>query len=272
MLLQQAIPSVQVRNLLEEVKGLAISANQRGNAVREPYYHVDSFKVDRIFRLSTAFDELIDHPSYFGRIVSLMGTHIQIMGAEFFVRGPANTAITAFHTDLGPGLQRFMGDNINPFLSIKVQIFLTDVSQHNSGNFALMRGSHRWMVETKDPLCYISKVNRNIGPHGELPDKSYQVCARPGDVLLFPHSLWHAVAPNRTENTRLSVTLRYGQTCLRPLDRFDPILAEPSRKLTKRQRRLLGDFGEGDSNPYRPSDQDNIILYGQDSRHSAEVD
>ncbi len=78
-------------------------------------------------------------------------------------------------------------------------------------------------------------------------------------MLLFPNTLWHAVAPNRSGRTRFSIALRYGQIALRPLERFDPVLTDPARKLTARQRRLLGDFGADEPNPYRPLRQDEII-------------
>jgi Phytanoyl-CoA dioxygenase (PhyH) len=262
LLLRSAISSRDVASLLAEVDRLVRAANSMGAVLREPYYHEGSYKLVRILRLSTAFDHLIDHPRYFGKLVSLIGSHIQLMGTEIFVRGAAKETITGFHTDLGPGLQKILPDSDNPFLQIKAQLFLTDLSEPDSSNFALIPGSHRTRVTDSNELCMIDHLNRQIGPDGDLPEGALQVLAKPGDVLLFPHSLWHAVAPNRTRRTRYSITLRYGQIALRPLERFDPILADNSRIFTARQRRLLGDFGEEGSGPYRPASQDAIIYGG----------
>jgi hypothetical protein len=43
------------------------------------------------------------------------------------------------------------------------------------------------------------------------------------------------------------------------MERFDPILADPSRELTPRQRRLLGDLGDTNPSPYRPSGQHELM-------------
>ena len=115
-------------------------------------------------------------------------------------------------------------------------------------------------VTNSNALCMINDLNDRIGADGRLPSGIVQILAKPGDVLLFPHSLWHAVAPNRTKRTRYSIILRYGLTALRPFERFDSVLADDSRSLTIRQRRVLGDFGSENPSPYRPLNQDEVIL------------
>ncbi|WP_041802101.1 phytanoyl-CoA dioxygenase family protein [Rhodopseudomonas palustris] len=267
LLLRSAVPMADAAFFLGEVDRLVREANNIGAVLREPYYHEGSYKLTRILRLSTAFDQLVDHPGYFGKLVCLIGSHIQLMGSEIFVRGAAQGTITGFHTDLGAGLQKILPTDQNAFLQIKAQIFLTDLSVPDCSNFALIPGSHRMRVADSNELCMINDVNRQIGPDGSLPAQAMQVLARPGDVLLFPHSLWHAVAPNRSGRTRYSITLRYGQMALRPFERFDPILADHGRKLTPRQRRLLGDLGEEGASPYRPRFQDEIMC--RDEQHSS---
>jgi hypothetical protein len=260
LLLRSVIPPAEVAELLAEVDRLVREANETGKALREPYYHEASYKLVRIHRLSAAFDKLIDHPGYFGKLVSAIGTHLQLMGGEIFVRGTAPGTITGFHTDLGPGLQQVLPDDHNAFLQVKAQIFLTDLSSPDASNFALIPGSHRRRVTDSDDLCMIKELNRQMGANGDLPPGTHQVLAKPGDVLLFPHTLWHAVAPNRSGRTRYSITLRYGQVALRPFERFDPVLTDTSRALTPRQRRLLGDFGLENPTAYRPHLQDELIL------------
>src|SRR5690606_9836810 len=85
--LPSVIPPAEVRTILVEVERLVAEANATNSTLHEKYYNKNSYKLQRIFRLTNAFDHLIDHPSYIGKIVSLMGTHIQLMDAEIFVRG-----------------------------------------------------------------------------------------------------------------------------------------------------------------------------------------
>lgn len=259
LLLRSALTRAEVTPLLAEVDRLVAEAAETGGAFHEDYYHKDSYKLGRALRLSSAFDGLIDHPSYFGKLVALMGPYIQLMGSEIFVRGAADEAITGFHTDLGPGMQQWVYTDGSPFLEIKTQVFLTDLSAPDSSNFALFPGSHRKTVPDSNFFCLIDSINAQIGPRGELPDGAIQILAEPGDVLLFPHNLWHSVAPNRSGRTRYSVSFRYGQLALRPLERFDPVLTDPARSMTPRQRRLLGDLGEETPSPYRPAKQLEII-------------
>lgn len=261
LLLKSVIPPSEVASLFAEVTRLVNESESIGAVLREAIYHENSYRLLRALRMSPAFDYLIDYPGYFGKLVSLIGSHIQLMGTEIFVRGAAHETITNFHTDLGLGMQQVLPDNENLFLQIKIQIFLTDLSAPDSGNFVLVPGSHRVRVTDTNEHSMVNDMNRRIGPNGELPENALQILAEPGDVLFFPHTLWHAVAPNRSGRTRYSMVFRYGQLALRPFERFDPVLNDASRTLTMRQRRLLCDFGVDNPGTYRPSGQDELI-YG----------
>lgn len=267
LLLKSVLPRSEVKSLRAEVTRLADNAHSMGAVLPEEHYvsNENSYRLFRILRMSSAFDYLIDHPGYFGKLVSLIGPHIQLMAGEIFVRGDSFETITRFHTDLGGGMQQILPNDENAFLQIKIQIFLTDLSAPDSSNFVLVPKSHRMRVTDSDEFCMVHEINRKIAPDGALPANSLQVLAKPGDVLLFTHTLWHAVAPNRSGRTRYSIMLRYGQLALRPFERFDPVLNDPGRKLTQRQRRVLGDLGMGSPGPYRPQNQDEII-YGHDVR------
>jgi hypothetical protein len=262
LLVRSVLTQDEIATYLHEVDALVAQAVENGQTVREAIYHRNSYKVDRALRRSRVFDRLIDHPGYFGRIVSVMGPYIQLMGTEIFVRGSADETITGFHTDLGPGMRHMVCTDLTPWLEIKAQVFLTDLSTPDSSNFALIPRSHRRAAPEADELCMIDSLNRQLGPRGELPRDALQVLASPGDVLIFPHTLWHSVAPNRSGRTRYSIAFRYGQLALRPLERFDPVLTDPTRDLTPRQRRLLGDLGDHQPSPYRPLQQESLILGG----------
>ena len=69
-----------------------------------------------------------------------------------------------------------------------------------------------------------------------------QLCVKAGDVVIFPHSLWHGAAPNRTRRARKTLIYCYNQMCLRPYD-FEKATPELLERCTPRQRRLLGDLG-----------------------------
>jgi len=269
--LRGVFPEPEVARLRAEVLRLEGEAERLGALLPEEQYvsNENSYRLFRILRLSTEFDSLIDHPGYFGKMVSLIGPHLQLMGTEIFVRGESHPNITNFHTDLGPGFQQILPTADNAFLQVKMQIFLTDLPRPNGGNFVVVPGSHLVRVTDSDDFCKVNVINREFGPEDDFPERARQILTAPGDVVMFAHTLWHAVAPNRSGRVRYSIALRYGQLGLRPLERFDPVLSDPRRNLTARQRRVLGDLGDDSPGAYRPTNQDAIIYGSDDRRRSA---
>ncbi len=244
----------QVETLKAHVQDIVQDALATKTELREAVYHSGSFKVDNALKRSNVFDFLIDHPKVFGKLVSIIGNHIQLMGSEIFVRGPSEQAITGFHTDLGEAMQQILPTQDNLMIQVKAQFFLTDLSTPDTSNFVVIPGSHRQRVPTPNVDCMVDHIN-----DGTVPKNARQILAKPGDVVIFPWTLWHAVGPNRTDRTRFSVTLRYGQLALRSIEDFDPVLREEGRMLTARQRRVLGDVGPAPSSYWKPARQHEVI-------------
>lgn len=181
-------------------------------------------------------DYFLDHPKMIGPLVSLFGLGVQILGTEIFVRSMFDEALEDWHTDGGEYLQRVRLRPGSRDLQLKAQIFLTDTTNPETGNFMLIPGSQHQMPQETIATCYIEELNSPWREH-VMPPNAITVLAAPGDVLFFPYSLWHAVAPNRGW-PRKTFIFRYGQLWHR-----------------------LGDFGE---NPhptdfYKPADQQEIM-------------
>lgn len=203
-------------------------------------------------------DGLIDHPSVFGKILGLLGPYLQLLGSEIFYRYPAEEPLVAFHTDQGPSL-RHATPNARE-IQLKAQFFLTDVTTPNSGNFTVAPGSHRTGFPGK--IDYHNVAD----PH--------QILAAAGDVVLFPLTLGHSVAPNTTDTTRVSVVLRYGQLFCRPVDYWTTPEESVLARQTPRRRRLLGDLGART----RPGDVYGVIpdqlevIYADDWRDTIQAE
>ena len=105
------------------------------------------------------------------------------------------------------------------------------------------------------------RVPRLRHPEGEDPPGAVQLIVEAGDVAIFPHNLWHSVAPNLGDSVRRSVTFRYGQMWCRPYD-YEKVPAEVLARLSPRRRRLLGDMGADyhATDYYKPHDQLEVML------------
>lgn len=207
-------------------------------------------------------DYFLDHPNMIGPLVSLLGLSVQILGTEIFRRSVLDEAMDDWHTDGGEYLQRVRLAPGSRDLQLKAQVFVTDTTEAESGNFMLIPGSHHKLPGETIPTCYIEELN---GPWraGVVPAGAVMIRAEPGDVLFFPYSLWHAVARNRRQ-VRKTFIFRYGHLWHRPHD----YLAQPRHildRMSPRLRRMFGDLGEHPhpTEFYKPSDQDKVMAHGR---------
>ncbi|MEA2720297.1 MAG: hypothetical protein QOJ39_2161 [Candidatus Eremiobacteraeota bacterium] len=192
-----------------------------------------AYKIAQAVTTTDALDALLDHPAVLPLLVALMGPFLQVLGTEIFVRTPGTDSepLVKWHSDGGTSLAHTLPNDADPVLQLKAQFFLTDCSEEDSGNLMCVPGSHR-LIFPEDDAPFVA------------PASALQLTVRPGDVLLFPWSLWHAVAPNRHGRVRKSVTIRYGPLWARPYD-YERLPDDVMRRLTPRRRRLFGDLGAG---------------------------
>tara|TARA_A100001037_G_scaffold158154_1_gene142514 strand:- start:12 stop:812 length:801 start_codon:yes stop_codon:yes gene_type:complete len=217
-----------------------------------------AFTIIQTVEQSPAFDSLIDHPGTFGVILDLMGPYLQVMGTQIYVRYAKEDMLSNWHTDAGPSLRDIRVEPDSRPLNFKIQYFLTDIPEENRANFCLVPGSHREYF----PEGGLS--------NGEWPENGIQMIAEAGDAAIFPHNLWHGVAPHDGDNVRRSVTFRYGQMWSRPYD-YEKVPEEVLDRMTPRQRRLMGDMGDGytATDYFKPKDQLEVVLEGIDLEEPA---
>jgi ectoine hydroxylase-related dioxygenase (phytanoyl-CoA dioxygenase family) len=205
--------------------------------------------VRNILPESQVFIDLIDPKETFGLVLDLVGPYIQLSMAQALVRTPDRKGSGYVHADGGQAMTRIRVTETSLPLQIKLQYFLTDVRGKDRGNFALFPGSQ---------LRPFPNGGGRISP--DTPGV-VQLEAKAGDVAIFPHALWHGVAPNRGNRARKSLIYCYSQMCFRPFD-FDEHSDKTLDRCTPRQRRLLGDLG-ADWRPgayfYGPKDQVKVM-------------
>jgi ectoine hydroxylase-related dioxygenase (phytanoyl-CoA dioxygenase family) len=227
LVLEQVLSTSEVRRLLGDVERLRRDSRRRAALTHETDAHWES---RNIVDESAAFRSLIDHRYTFNLIVALLGPFIQLGMAQAHVRATNLRFGGYIHTD-GGVMNRVRMVRGGVPLQLKVEYFLTDLLQSNSGNFVCVPGTHR------TPLPEGRAVS--VRSRGAV-----QLRVRAGDAVVFDSALWHGAAPNRRRAERKSLIYGYQQMFLRPYD-YDVPSQVLLTRCTPRQRRLVGDLGSG---------------------------
>jgi hypothetical protein len=175
---------------------------------------------------------LIDHPSAFPLVWSVLGWNVHIYHSHLDVHPPIRAPQRfrfEWHQDGGRQNRELDGEP-RPRMSVKLAYWLSDVSRPGRGNLKVVPGSHTW--------------NRIDGPPRrdiEWPDpqNAVEVCARPGDAVFFDRRLWHARTINRSDITRKAIFFGYTLRWVAIRDQDASALADPDVSPVRRQ--LLGD-------------------------------
>ena len=175
---------------------------------------------------------LIDHPSTFPLVWSVLGWNVHIYHSHLDVHPPIRAPQPfrfEWHQDGGRQNRELDGEP-RPRMSVKLAYWLSDVSGPGRGNLKVVPGSHTW--------------NRIDGPPRrdiEWPDppNAVEVCARPGDAVFFDRRLWHARSINRSDITRKAIFFGYTLRWVAIRDQAASALADPDLSPVRRQ--LLGD-------------------------------
>lgn len=174
-----------------------------------------------------AFLELMEWPSTFPLAVRFLGHWNLQLTTSHLIMVPPNPEQrnTGWHDDGGKPF--FAVDGIRPFMSLKVGFFLTDLLAGDMGSLMVVPGSHRvsgrpaWDQGARDPQGAV------------------ELKVRAGSAVIFQQGVWHAGAPNLSEQTRIILYYGYGTRLLRPID-YDRMPQEILDKCTPIGRQLLG--------------------------------
>ena len=145
------------------------------------------------------FVKLIDHPVTFPIVLELMAPCILLGMSEVIVRPPDLEGKGILHTDGGQALRQIRVTDYSLPLQIKIQYFLTDLHNTDSGNFTIVPGSH------KRPF---PESGFKEGPY--LVD-AVQLCVNAGDAAIFSHALWHGFVANKSADTHKTLIYCYVQ-------------------------------------------------------------
>lgn len=198
--------------------------------------------------------ELLDHPSVFPLVWSVLGWNIHVCHSHVNVHPtlpPSTAPRWRWHQD-GSRQCIDLETDLPPRMSVFVSYWLSDLSVPGRGNFTLIPGSHRrkWLPGPPDPTV----------PWPE-PEGAIELTANPGDAVLFDRRLWHTRSDNHSAITRKAVFFGYTFRWIYPRDDVDAIEWELwYDQLSPIRKQLLGG-GAGTGDDQWGMHPDDVPLY-----------
>ena len=240
-LVEDALSASEVENLLDLV-------DERCRHFRDERQLPDDepLQMRNIVAMDPLFLGMVDHPLILSLVVDLMGTNVQLRTSHADERPPqspelvqvplgATESFFPWHSD-GPSFGWPHVNGLLPFMEMKVGFYLTDMTQPNSGEICVVRGSHM-STQPKDA----------DGGHVVDPAQVVAVNVRPGTALVWRTQLLHALCPNLSGHARPCLYYGYHQRWIRPSD-YDRQPSDVLERCNPVQRQLLGELGTGKNN------------------------
>jgi ectoine hydroxylase len=201
-------------------------------------------QLGHIHETEPAIEQLIDHPSVLPKVRALLGDHF-ILQSSWCTTQPTGGASGGYHQDGSSVFDFRRLATPTPLMQLRIGYFLTDQSQPNMGNLAIIPGSHN----TAMPLPKTVKAESN-----DLPIHTV-ICGKPGTALMFHQGVWHRTHKNEMDFNRFTMHMVYGPPWLIPSDRSENS-PEFLARTTPLRRALLGEwkrpeepFGNGYEKP-----------------------
>lgn len=159
--------------------------------------------------LFTWVDELAHHPAILDAVADVIGPNVLLWNTNFFIKEASNPGFVSWHQD-----STYWG--LDPDDVVTAWVALTDATPDN-GYMQFLPGSHRI-----DQLPHLDTFHRdNLLSRGQEiavevdKSKAVGVTLRAGEMSLHHIKLVHGSAPNRSDDRRIGMALRYIPTHVR---------------------------------------------------------
>jgi ectoine hydroxylase len=199
---------------------------------------------------------LVDHPSMFPYVWSILGWNVHVYHSHLDVHPPLPTRRPfrfEWHQD-GGRQNREIETDPRPRLSVKLAYWLSDVSETGRGNFKVVPGSHRTNWISGPPRRDVEWPD---------PEGAIEVTASAGDVVLFDRRLWHARSDNYSTFTRKAMFFGYTYRWIAMRDENHGIWSDDwAGEISPVQRQLLGGLPNTDGDHAWGHYPETTPLYG----------
>ena len=222
-ILPEVIPPQSVADIRQEV--LTVVAAHRV----EPAPPQVGF-VPGLINHSQCFAPYLVEPRLAALLTACLGAHLRISFTSAIVNEPGNQR-GGWHADW-PFNQTNAGHIPAPYPDLRMHVttlwMLSPFSAENGGTLVVPASHRRNSNPTADTGCDV---------HQPLPEET-RITGEAGSVLVMDSRLWHATAPNQTQEPRVALAIRYAPWWLN-LEVLRPDSAE--------RRRMCSESGQDDN-------------------------
>ena len=193
--IEGVIPKAHLKGLRQSV---VATASERGTpeAQAKGIGHVPGF-----FRYDQSLAPYVSAPAIMELVLACFGPHARVSFATATVNYPGNDR-GGWHADW-PFNQRSPGHVPAPYPDVIMHLttlwMLSSFTSENGGTL-VVPGSHRCQNNPSG--------NNGVDPLEPYPTEM-SVTGSAGSLLVMDSRLWHTTAPNRSEEARVSVVIRY---------------------------------------------------------------
>jgi len=222
LVVEDALPEQKVAELLSVIGRLKdeLAASQH----RKDVFGLD---IRPIVTEDDLFLDLMEWEATFPLAVRLLQHFNLQLTTSHLIMVPPNPdqRNIGWHSD--GGSPRIGVNGVRAMTSLKVGYFLTDLLESNMGSLMVVPGSHRLQG---DPV-FLEGARDPVG--------AVELKIKAGTAVIFQQGVWHAGAPNYSDQTRVVLYYGYGYRLYRPID-YDTMPESLLERCSPIGRQLLG--------------------------------
>lgn len=153
-------------------------------------------------------DRMMRDPRITDAVADILGPDVLCWGCNLFVKEPHTPAFVSWHQDL-----HYWGLSDN---SAEVTAWLAlSTSDEESGCVRFVRGSHKTVVAHAETDGGANMLSRGQEVAVEVDENmAVHVVLRPGQMSLHHGLVFHSSGPNRSNDRRIGIAMRYVSTAM----------------------------------------------------------
>ena len=155
--------------------------------------------------------EILRDPAVTDPVSAILGEDLIVMACNFFIKEPQTTAYVSWHQDVHYwGLQE--DEEVTAWIALSP-------ATRESGCMKFVPGSHKEVVAHKDTFADDNLLTRGQEIAVEVDEEdAVAVELAPGEMSLHHGRLFHASEPNRSNDRRIGLAIRFVATSMKQMD------------------------------------------------------